>query len=168
MSTKSKHSLSVFVFMLALDLCAAPGFAQTWRAMQDAKGWTWARVTFVNESTNVSNWTVWNCRTAVTSTVDRATSHPRLNWDGVVNPEETQIVWVYVMDAFSEDVHIDNADGGPSAYRGAYTPSLTGDSEWVIMITTDSTVRARLVTGAAYEAPIHTGSYLDPATAREQ
>lgn len=155
MSSRLRHSVAVMIVVLALGLGGASGSAQTWRAAQDARGWTWARVTFVNQSTNASNWTVWNCRAAVSSSATAATIDPVLNWDGVVNPGETHYVWIYVMGAFSDEAHIDSGDGGASSYRGAYTPSLAGDGEWVITLATDSTVTATLVPGASYEAPAH-------------
>ncbi len=153
---QTRRSLACLAIVCALALGAAPGFAQTWRAAQDANGWTWARVTFVNQSTNASNWAVWNCRATVSSTVKAATTDPVSNWDGVVNPGETRYVWLYVMGAFSDDAHIDSGDGGASRYRGAYTPSLAGDSEWVITLAADSTVTATLAPGATYGAPNHT------------
>jgi hypothetical protein len=153
---QARHTLVGLVIACALGLSAAPGFAQTWRAVQDTKGWTWARVMFVNQSTNAANWTVWNCRATVSSTAKTATTDPVLNWDGVVNPGETRYVWLYVMGAFSDDAHIDSGDGGASSYRGAYTPSPAGDSEWVITLAADSTVTARLASGASYQAPSRT------------
>ena len=155
MSSQLKRNVALFVTVLALGLGTASAFGQTWRAVQDSGGWTWARVTFVNQSTNTSNWAVWNCRASVSSSATAATTDPVLNWDGVVNAGETRYVWLYVMGAFGDDAHIDSGDGGGSSYRGAFQPSPAGDSEWVITIATDSSVSAVLAPGAAYSAPVH-------------
>ncbi len=153
MNTGIKRIIVIVLLTFTAGLWGGRCFAQSWRAVQDANGWTWARVSFVNQSTNASHWAVWNCRTAVASSAAAATVDPVLNWDGVVNAGETKTVWVYVMGPVSDSAHIDSADGGISAYLGAQQAVLSGDSEWVITIGADSAVSGALVTGASYGAP---------------
>jgi hypothetical protein len=149
------HKLS-FITGIALLVSAISSFGQSWRAVQDANGWTWARVTLVNQSGMACNWAVWNCRAAVDSTATAANTDADLNWDGVLNPGETRYVWLYVMyaaDGIPGGAHIASAGGGQSGYSAAYAPSLAGDGEWVITVASDGTVAETIATGATYTAP---------------
>ena len=65
-----------FIAGTVLMCLATVGFGQSWRAVQGANGWTWARVTFVNQSADTLNWGVSNCRAAVDSTASQATTDP--------------------------------------------------------------------------------------------
>jgi hypothetical protein len=158
MSILGKSGLVVLAAVSILGFMVVPSFGGSWRGARDATGCTWARIKFVNNSSRVSNWIFGQCRVARDSTAATAVTDQSFDGDGVVDPGATRHVWVYGI--LSGDVEITNADGGASAYRGAYTPSNTGDAELVVTVAEDGTVSARLEP-AAYSVPSHSGNF-DP------
>jgi hypothetical protein len=158
MSIPSKSSFAAIAAFVIFGFTVAPSFGESWRGVRDATGCTWARVKFVNNSSQVSNWIFGQCRVARNSTAASAVTDQSFDGDGAVDPGATRYVWVYGV--LSGDVEIANADGGISAYRGAYTPSNTGDGELVVTVAEDGTVSAHLE-AAAYTIPAHSGNF-DP------
>ena len=146
------------ILFAGLIATAGVSSGQNWRAVQDPSGITWGRIRIVNESANVSNWSISNCRPAVSSTETVAVTSQELNWDGVVHAGETYYVWVYGV-AIST-VNIANADGGASAYVGEHALASDGDGELVITIAADGAVTT-MIESASYIAPNYSGDF-DP------
>ena len=159
MITRLGRLFCLFAGTLGLVAGAVDASAQSWRGVSSVDGITWARVLIVNNSPDVSNWGLWNCRTAVDSSGTTALTDQELNWDGVVNPGETRYVWVYST-AFV-DVNIGSAGGTDTGLQTSDAMVDSGDSDLVITIAADGTMTSSLAAGATYDAPTHSGSF-DP------
>lgn len=153
--TRSRSACVIGWAALLLVCCVATARARTWLGVQDQDGRTWARVKFVNLSASDSHWAIWNCRTAVASAADAAEVNPQMDWDGTVEANSEEVVWVYGV--LFGDVQIANADGGASEFRAAVAPSAEGDAELVITIAEDGAVSLSVEAVEAYGVPAVTG-----------
>jgi len=147
----------VCTVMLVMTMSAT---AYQWLSVQDADGITWARITFVNHSSEASNWAVWNCRTAVDSDADWAETDALSDWDGIVEAGVIRYVWVYGY--LDGDVYIANTDGDESSHMAAATLDAAGNAEWVVTIAADRTVTSELLPVQPYSAPAQAGDLPEP------
>lgn len=130
--------------------------AAEWRGITDSEGFTWARVLIVNNSAQVSTWSISNCRTARVSADNSADVHPQSNWDGKVEAGLVEYVWVYARNL--ADVLIVNADGGDAQFMETFSPAEQGDGEIVLIIAADGSLSSAAVEPALYELPVVTGA----------
>lgn len=140
-------------------------FASGWLSVYDSTGITWARIKFVNESSDASNWAVWNCRTAVYSDAGYAQTDAVADWDGIVNAGEIQYVWVYGF--LDSEVYIANTDGDESSHQAVASLDPNGSSEWVVTIHSDRTVTSTLEPVQPYGAPAQEGALPEPPELEE-
>lgn len=150
------HGMVFAIFALAALLVCGNADAAGWQGVLDPDGFTWARIRIVNLTAEPSNWSISGGRTAVASDVTAAIVDPELDWDGVVEPNTSEYVWVYGESI--EDIRIANADGGTSAYLGQALPVADGDGELVIVVAADGTSSVTVEPVASCEPPVVTGT----------
>ena len=155
MKMRSGIAMAALVCAILFSFAGA-GYAASWRGVVDANGCTWARVRIENLSTNDTSWMIANCRTAVSSSEDTATTDAAQDWDGTVAAGAATDVWIYGI--LAGDVNVSTANGTASGYNAFATPDIAGDSEWVITVAADGTVSAA-VEPAAYGVPAQFGTF---------
>lgn len=155
----NRASKLVFVgVLLAVMMTGGACWAQSWLAVMDGYGCTWARIRIVNLSASDVGWTFNNCRTAIESTADSAVTDALADWDGQVPTGEARYVWVYGL--LSGDIEVSTAGGTDAAFLERFAFDYAGDNELVLTVGADGVVTASLEP-ASYVAPAQSGTMPD-------